>query len=160
MILSESARVMTTAEARFRIPYPNALPRRGRVIALDRTSEDLLGALQNAEARAQMFRLAPGPDGTRARLAGRNGDISIEDGLADVDVVLVVAHAGSTARCFADLALACKQRNKFITACVIDGVGREDLRRRTLAPLRAHASMIVVSSDAAYLEDMLSALRV
>lgn len=160
MTLSESARVMTTAEARFRIPYPNALPRRGRIVALDRESEQLLGSLQCSGARAEMFRLVHGLDGARAHLAGQTGDLSIDEGLDDVDVVLVVAHAGSTAGCFEQLALACRQRSKFITACVIDAADREDLRRRTLASLRAHASMIVVSRDAGYLEDMLSALRV
>ena len=35
MLLSESARVTTAQEARFRIQYPNSKPRAVKVIALD-----------------------------------------------------------------------------------------------------------------------------
>ena len=39
--LSESARATTAEEARFRINYPNSRPRKSRVIALDKTAEEL-----------------------------------------------------------------------------------------------------------------------
>ena len=43
---SESARVTTASEARFRVDYPNSRPRVSRIIALDRESHAALLALK------------------------------------------------------------------------------------------------------------------
>src|ERR671919_253281 len=44
-MLSESARMSSTAEARFRVQAPNSLPRQIKVVALDRSSEVIVRRL-------------------------------------------------------------------------------------------------------------------
>ena len=44
-MLSESARAASAEEARFRVAYPNSVPRRIKVIALDRPAERVVRRL-------------------------------------------------------------------------------------------------------------------
>jgi hypothetical protein len=53
---SESARMSSAAEARFRIDYPNSQPRVTKVVALDETSERVVKRVaQQAWQRANFF---------------------------------------------------------------------------------------------------------
>ena len=52
---SESARVASAAEARFRIDAPNSRPRAVKVIALDRESEAVVKRLAQSDMGARHF---------------------------------------------------------------------------------------------------------
>ena len=102
---SESARMTTAEEARFRIDYPNSKPRAVKVVALDPPSERVVkraGAAQLAARdllhRAQVRRRAPSGDRWSMKawlsdLAGRTKDLI--DEIATADLVVMVASAGT-----------------------------------------------------------------
>src|SRR5215216_3864295 len=100
-MISESARMTTAAEARFRIDAPNSQPRRIKVIALDRPSERVVkhlatrewsgaafftgSAFASAPAAAQRFSM----EGWLKDLAGRTK--SLIDEIATADLVVMIA---------------------------------------------------------------------
>ena len=103
---SESARMSSAAEARFRIDYPNSEPRAVKVVALDEASERVVKRVaQLAWARASFFtslRFGAGEAGGRegwsmtawlSDLAGRTKAL-IEE-VASADLVVMVASAGA-----------------------------------------------------------------
>ena len=63
-MLSESARMSSAAEARFRVQAPNSKPRAIKVIALDSASEPVLQRLAGASwEHATFFRVSSGNGG-------------------------------------------------------------------------------------------------
>src|ERR1700760_4601884 len=100
-MLSESARMTTAEEARFRIDYPNSRPRAIKVIALDEPAERVVkrlaqGSWQGATfLTALKFDGAPrGGEGWSMRawlsdLAGRTKDLI--DEVASADLMVMVA---------------------------------------------------------------------
>src|SRR5262245_47963791 len=106
-MISESARVTTAAEARFRISAPNSRPRAIKVIALDGASERLVkhlatrdwnqaafftaSAFDGAPRAAQKFSM----DGWLKDLAGRTKNLI--DEIATADLVVMIAAAGESA---------------------------------------------------------------
>jgi hypothetical protein len=137
-MLSESARMTTAEEARFRIDYPNSRPRAIKVIALDEPSERVVKRLSD--------------------LAGRTKDLV--DEVAAADLVVMVASAGTGADAAAVIAEACAVRKVMTTALIVDSKSKsDDELAKTLASLRPHASMLVIAHDDEYIETMLAALR-
>src|ERR1700687_5333309 len=106
-MLSESARMTTAEEARFRIDYPNSKPRAIKVVALDAPSELVVkrlaqGSWQRATVLAALeFDGAPrGGEGWTMKawlsdLAGRTKDLV--DEVATADLVVMISSAGPTA---------------------------------------------------------------
>jgi hypothetical protein len=175
MMLSESARMTTAEEARFRIDYPNSKPRAVKVVALDPPSEQVVKRLaQGHWQRASFFTSlkfdgvpqsgAPksGDEGSMkawlSDLAGRTKDLI--DEVASADLVVMVSSAGTGAKSAAVIAEACNARKVMTTALIIgsDRSSDEELSR-TLAALRPYASMLVIASNDDYIEEMLVALR-
>ena len=173
---SESARMSSAAQARFRIDYPNSEPRVTKVVALDEGSERVVKRVaQQAWQRANFFTsLKFG--GTPARgegwsmkkegsmqawlsdLAGRTKAL-IEE-VASADLVVMVASAGTSADAASVIGEACAARKVMTTALVIAGGQRsDDELSRTLAALRPYVSMLVIASGDEYIEEMLTALR-
>ena len=172
---SESARMSSAAQARFRIDYPNSEPRVTKVVALDEGSERVVKRVaQQAWQRANFFTsLKFG--GTPARgegwsmkegsmqawlsdLAGRTKAL-IEE-VASADLVVMVASAGTSADAASVIGEACAARKVMTTALIIAGAQRsDDELSRTLAALRPYASMLVIASGDEYVEEMLTALR-
>ena len=167
---SESARMSSAAEARFRIDYPNSKPRVVKVIALDHPSEQVVKRVaERAWQRASFFTSlkfdgAPrGGEGWTMQawlsdLAGRTKALVEE--VAAADLVVMVASAGTTAQAAAVIGEACAVRKVMTTALIIgsDESSDEELSR-TLASLRPHASMLVIAGNDDYIEEMLVALR-
>src|SRR6266436_5937179 len=102
-MLSESARMSTAAEARFRIDAPNSKPRHVKVIALDPTSEALVKHLAERRWNSASFFTAsafagapPGRgfsvQGWLSDLAGRTKDLI--DEVNGADLVVMVATVG------------------------------------------------------------------
>jgi hypothetical protein len=167
---SESARMTTAEEARFRIDYPNSKPRAIKVVALDEPSERLVkrlaeGAWQRASfLTALKFHGAPrGGEGWTMKdwlsdLAGRTKDLI--DEVATADLVVMISSAGTNAEAAAVIAEACGVRKVMTTALIIGSQSHsdEDLSK-TLAALRPYASMLVIAGNEDYIEEMLVALR-
>lgn len=167
---SESARMSSAAEARFRIDRPNSQPRAVKVIALDRPSDRVVKRLAQASwNRASFFTAAafagaPKPDaafsmtGWLSDLAGRTTDLLNEvDG---ADLVVMVATAGENASAAAVIGEACSAKRVNTTGLIIAGAGTSDeTLAKTLSQLRPWSLMLVIASAEDYVADMLTALR-
>jgi hypothetical protein len=169
-MLSESARMTTAQEARYRIDYPNSKPRAVKVVALDPPSEALVKRLAQRPWQQATFFTAPKFDGAprsgdRASmkawlsdLAGRTKDLI--DEIATADLVVMVSSAGANAEAAAVIAEACNARKVMTTALIIGSDEKSDEElSKSLASLRPYASMLVIASNDDYIEEMLVALR-
>ena len=166
---SESARMSSAAEARFRIDYPNSQPRVIKVVALDAMSERVVKrvAEQNWQ-RANFFTslkfdsAAAGESWSMkawlSDLAGRAKALVEE--VASADLVVMVSSAGTNAEAASVIGDACTARKVMTMALVIGSEQRSDEElSKTLAALRPYASMLVIASGDEYIEEMLAALR-
>jgi hypothetical protein len=162
-MLSECARATTPDEARFRIDDANSAPRRIKIVALDQPAERVVRRLAAGRWNAATFMTAAKPGAAPAKdwladLAGHALDLL--DQVSTADHVVTVSTAGERAEDAAILAEACTARRIMLTALVIDPTAiAEPQLLRTVAPLRAHASMLVVAKGEEYVEAMLTALR-
>jgi hypothetical protein len=156
-MLSESARMSSTAEARFRIQAPNSVPRAITVIALDTAGEAVVRRLAKSDWTHATFLTALSPDTTRD-LAGQTR--SIRDEVDTADLVVLVAGPGGGAHAASTVGQACRVRRVMTTACVVGGgsAPESDLSR-TLAQLRPWSLMVVMAKDDEYIHDMMTALR-
>jgi hypothetical protein len=167
---SESARMSSAAEAKFRIDGPNSKPRAVKVIALDAASERVVkdlaqGAWQGASfLTASAFSTAP-PQGERFSMGGWLNDLAgrTKDLIAEVetaDLVVMVASAGENAAAAAIIGEACAVKHVMTTALILGGASASDeTLSKMLSALRPHAMMLVIASADEYIRDMLTALR-
>ena len=167
---TESARMSSAAEARFRIDYPNSKPRMVKVVALDPASEAVVKNLAGRKWQSATFftslRFEGSPRSDEpwsmqawlSDLAGRTN--ALVDEVASADLVVMVSSAGTSAAAAAVIGEACAARKVMTTALIIGSAQRsnEELSK-TLATLRPHASMLVIANDDEYIEEMLAALR-
>jgi hypothetical protein len=167
---SESSRMTTAEEARFRINYPNSKPRAVKVIALDPASEPVVKHLAAQTWQRASFLIASQFDGAPRGgagwtmqawlkdLAGRTHDL-IEE-VASADLVVMVSSAGAGAEAAAVICEACAVRKVMTTALIIGSETKSDEElSRSLAQLRPYASMLVIAQSDEYIETMLVALR-
>ncbi|HEU4357565.1 MAG TPA: hypothetical protein VFR54_03845 [Xanthobacteraceae bacterium] len=165
---SESARMSSAAEARFRVDYPNSKPRVVKVVALDAASERVVKRLaERSWHRATFFTSIKFEGAPRSGeswsawlsdLAGRTKAL-IEE-VSGADLVVMVSSAGTSAQAAAVIGEACSARKVMTMALIIGGEQQSDQElSKTLATLRPYASMLVVASSDEYVEEMLSALR-
>ncbi len=163
MIRSESARVTTAAEQRFRIAARNSEDRTASLVALDPASIAIVArAVAAAPERRRVVELTPEgqanlpvwlqslPDDTQALIAKAERS----------DLVVMVANAGYAGNGGMLLGEACRLRGVTVTALVMAAPETPDSElSTTLARLRPFATMIVVANGADYVEHMLQALR-
>jgi hypothetical protein len=167
---SESARMTTAEEARFRIDYPNSRPRAVKVVALDPPSERVVKRLAERPWQRATFLTALKFDGAPrggegwtmkawlSDLAGRTKDLI--DEVATADLVVMISSAGTNAQAAAVIAEACAVRKVMTTALIIESTSKSDAElSQTLASLRPYASMLVIAGNDEYIEEMLVALR-
>jgi hypothetical protein len=179
---SESARMSSAAEAKFRIEAPNSQPRAVKVIALDTPSERIVKELAAAQWQratfltATAFSRAPrkgepfSVGGWLNDLAGRTKNLV--DEVESADLVIMVATAGESAAAAAIIGEACHVKHVMTTALILEpqpyppplaGEGRvgvsDEALAKMLAQLRPHVMMLVISSADEYIKDMLMALR-
>jgi len=168
-MLSESARMSSAAEARYRIDAPNAKPRHVKVIALDAASEAVIKHL--AERRwnrasfftASAFASAPpgrgfSMQGWLSDLAGRTKDLI--DEVNGADLVVMVATAGENAQAATLIGEACSVKRVNTTGLILGGAHATDqMLSKTLSYLRPWSLMLVIATREDYIEDMLTALR-
>ena len=167
---SESARMSSAAEARFRIDYPNSKPRVVKVVALDAASERVVKRVaQQGWQRATFFTSIKFEGAARSGeswsmqawlsdLAGRTKALVEE--VAAADLLVMVSSAGTSAQAAAVIGEACAARKVMTMALIIgsEQQSNEELSK-TLAALRPYASMLVIASGDEYIEEMLAALR-
>jgi hypothetical protein len=166
---SESTRMTTASEARFRVAYPNSKPRAVKVVALDPPSEHVVKRLAEGPWQRASFFTAPKFDGAHggegwsmkgwlSDLAGRTKDLI--DEVASADLVVMVSSAGTNAEAAGVIAEACGVRKVMTTALIIGSESKSnDELSKTLASLRPYASMLVIATDDSYIDEMLVALR-
>jgi len=167
---SESARMSSAAEARFRIDYPNSQPRAVKVIALDAASERVIKrAAERTWQRATFFTslkfdgASRGGEGWSIKawlsdLAGRTKALVEE--VASADLVVMVSSAGTCAQAAAVIGEACSVRKVMTMALIIGSEEHSDEElSKTLATLRPYAQMLVIANGDEYIEEMLAALR-
>ena len=167
---SESARMSSAAEAKFRIDRPNSQPRAVKVIALDAPSERVVKDLAAAPWQRASFLTASAFSGTLKQsepfsmggwlndLAGRTKNLV--DEVESADLVVMVATAGENAAAAALIGDACQAKRVMTTALILGGAGSSDeTLSKMLGTLRPHAMMLVISGADEYIEDMLTALR-
>ena len=167
---SESARMSSAGEAKFRIDRPNSQPRAVKVIALDAPSERIVEELSQLPWQRASFLTASSFSGaprTGERfsmggwlndLAGRTKDLV--DEVNSADLVVMVATAGENAGAAAIIGEACNLKRVMTTALILgSGSTSDEELSKMLAQLRPHAMMLVISSADEYIKDMLTALR-
>src|SRR3954470_13812246 len=135
-MISESARVTTAEEARFRINYPNSKPRVAKGIALDELSEAVVKRLAEGKWQRASFFTALKFDGAPrsgegwtmkawlSDLAGRTKDLI--DEVASADLVVMVSSAGTNAEAAGVIAEACSVRKVMTTALIIGSDKKSD----------------------------------
>lgn len=147
-MLSESARMSSAAEARYRVQAPNSLPRRVKVIALDGTAETLLR------------QLSLGPWQNATFHAAANFVRNLHDEVASADLVVMVAGPGGGAEAARAIGQACSDRRVNTTALIVGASGASDeALSRTLVQVRPWSLMVVIANTDDYIADMLTALR-
>ena len=168
---SESARVTTAQEARYRIQYPNSKTRAVKIIALDAPSAQIIDELAKQPwSGATFFRaLSFSAESTPGRageglsswlndLAGRTLDLVGE--VASSDFIVVGSAAGEDARAVSVIADACTAHHKTLVALVVPREGATDADvTASMGHLRPFARMLVIAHDADYIAAMLTALR-
>ncbi len=168
---SESARMSSAAEAKFRIDRPNSQSRAVKVIALDIRSERVVKELAASQWQRASFLTASAFSAHRgeplerfslggwlADLAGRTKNLI--DGVDAADLVVMVASAGENAGAAAIIGEACNVKHVMTTALILGGANSSDeTLSKMLAQLRPHVMMLVISSADEYIKDMLTALR-
>ena len=167
---TESARMSSAAEARFRIDYPNSKPRAVKVIALDAASKQVIKRVAERTWQQATFLTSIKFDGAPrggegwsmeawlSDLAGRTKALVEE--VASADLVVMVASAGTCAQAAAVIGEACAVRKVMTTALILGSEQHSDEElSKTLATLRPHASMLVIANGEEYIEEMLAALR-
>lgn len=158
-MLSESARMSSATEARFRVQAPNSLPRAIKVIALDAASETVVRRLDQAGWSHAAFFLAREPQDPSLRdLAGQTRLVSAEVDTADL--VVLIAGPGGRAEAVSTIGQACSRRRVMTTGFIVGATAasERDLSS-TLAQLRPWSLMLVVANSDEYIDDMLTALR-
>jgi hypothetical protein len=167
-MLSESARMSSAAEARFRINAPNSLPRVSKVIALDRSSEHVVKRLAQVRWNGATFFTASAFGSTPRKgesLAGWLSDLAgrtknLLDEVNTADQVVMVATAGEDVPVASLIGEACSLKRVMTTVLITGTAGKSDeVLAKTLTQLRPWALMLVIASADEYIEDMLMALR-
>ena len=173
-MLSESARVTTAAESRFRVRTPNAQPRAVAVVALDDATAALAAELAGRAWRGTTFFTAPAeaapdrsvPAGSFSRwLRTITGQaIDLADEVARVDAVQMLLTAGQDAPAGSLIGDACLLQGVKTSGLVIDDPGPDGhgadaaALSRSLRALRPWVMTLSVISSAEYVDDILHAL--
>ena len=169
-MLSESARMASAHEARFRVDYPNSTPRTVKVVALDEPSKALVDEVSRLPWNRASFFTSMTFEGRSPRaedssikawlndLAGHTKDLIAE--IEDADFVVMVANAGEDAQGASVIGEACAARNVTTIGLIVQSPGTSDEElSRTLGHMRPFAKMLVIASGREYIEVMLTALR-
>ena len=148
---TESARMSSAPEARFRVDAPNSKPRAVKVIALDARSEPVVDELAQRQWNKAAFFTAAELTSDAERL---------REAIDTADLVVMVATAGGHPRDVALIGEACSRRRVTTTGLIVcDAETSDEALSETLGRLRPWMLMLVVANSRDYIGDMLLALR-
>ena len=170
-MISESARMSSMAEARFRVQAPNSVPRSTKVIALDAAGDTVVRRLADAGRQHTAFftvaaagkadaadHTQSASPSTLADLAGRR--TALADEIDGADLVVLVAGPGGGAHAASLIGEACSQQRVTTTGFIVGAASAsQSALSKTLAQLRPWSLMVVIASNDEYIDDMLTALR-
>ncbi len=167
-MLSESARVTTAEEYKFRIQYPNSKPRAVKVIALDSHSAALVDQLSKLKWNGAVFFSSlsfDAGDPAKGELKGWLNDIAgctmdLLSEVASADSVVIISTAGEDARVANVISDACKANHKNLVGLIVPRPETDDEHISiSLNHLRPCTTMLVLGGGIDYIEAMLTALR-
>jgi hypothetical protein len=155
--LSESARMSSAAEARFRLQAPNSRPRAITVIGLDAGGGDAVRRLADGGwSHATFFTVAR--PGQLTRLDGST--VGLDEHVRAADLVVMVTAAEGRSQVAAEIGRVCSDRRVNTTTLIVGAIDAPDeLLSRTLAQVRPWSLMLVLAADEQYITDMMTALR-
>ena len=158
--LGACAHAVTARELRFRVQYPNSLPRASSVIALDHGAALVIEGIREAPwAGAHFLRLAlrqPDVSPNEVMLADPSGaTIRASEEIEGRDLVVMVATTAEAAKPAETIARLARSRGVMTAGVVVGGARAEAVARE----MRPSASVLVLASDEDYLGAMLTALR-
>jgi hypothetical protein len=166
--LSESARVTTAAEARFRVRDPNSMPRAIMVVALDSRSAHLVEGLASRNWRHVSFFITGAVHEGYEKagrsiqqwltdMSGHAADLVAE--VARADIVQLVATAGGDTSAASLIAEACAfQRVKTSGLIIDDQESGQAALSRSLRALRPWVVTLSVVGSTDDIDEMLHAL--
>ena len=148
--MSESARMSSAAEARFRIPAAE-VARVVSVIALDTACDDIVTALGRRPWNGVTFFPASAVASRSARL--------LEQMVAG-DLVVMLTAAGADASGAEIIGRACSEKRVHTATFVVRSTSVDDAAlSKTLAQVRPWSLMVVIAGDDHYVEEMLRSFR-
>ena len=147
---SESARMSSAAEGRFRVEPGATVARTVSVAALDPATDDVIARL--AERAWTGVKFFPA-----SAVRDRSG---VVDDIAEGDLVVMVTTSGADASAAEAIGRACSDRRVHTATFVIRAdAAPEEALSRTLAHVRPWSLMVVIASDESYIEDVLRSFR-
>jgi hypothetical protein len=161
---SSCARATTAAEMRYRIDRPIRGRQGARIIGLDTGADAIVDRISHEQwGHARFFTLAQpvadvGDGGSESvTLRDTDGEVSnLLTELEEADVVIMVATTESDAAAATIIGAACTVRGIMTAGLVI---GERARVGATVAAVRPHARVLVVSTDERDVIDVLTALR-
>lgn len=169
MMISESR--AAAADTRHRINYPNARPRAFALVGLGDGGTKIARRVGECGfANVQVLTAENPPAGGRAEageanaLTGVARKIAAEghrlgQALEQADMIFMVATPADDLGVAAEIGEFGRQRNILITGILVNASGGRAARvDSALKPLRAATDMLVVVSDAGYIQEMLTEL--
>ena len=147
---SESARVTTAAESRFRIDKPNSRPRNVVVIAIDSASASWLATLRSAGLQNARLFDAADVSNDPARLA---------EVIGHADIAVMIATAGADHGGVEIIGAECSRRRVSTTAIVHCPTELPEARLvATLRAIRPWMMMLVMVTTTEYVDDVLRSM--
>ena len=161
---SSCARATTAAEMRYRIDRPIRGRRGARIVGLDTGADGIVERISHEQWGHARFFTLPEPVGDVGDRGSESVTLRDTDGgtssllaeLEDADVVIMVATTESDAAAATIIGAACTVRGIMNAGLVI---GERTLVGGTVAAVRPHARVLMVSGDERDVVDVLTALR-
>jgi hypothetical protein len=148
--MSESARMSSAAEARFRIPAAT-VGRVVTVVALDPACDEVVASLGRRAWNSISFFPSSALAGDSLRLL---------DEMIAGDLVVMLASAGADAPGAEIIGRACSDRRVHTATFVVRSSSVDDAAlSKTLAQVRPWSLMVVIAGDDHYVEEMLRSFR-
>lgn len=162
-MLSESARMSSAAEARFRIRASPPTSRALNVIALDSASDGVVARLATHSWNgAAFFPASALRDAAQTSTAAAAGDRigSLLEEMAAADFVVMIASSSGNAQGASVIGRICSLQRVTTTTLVVHAAAAADeALSKTLAQVRPWSLMVVVVSDESYVEHILRSFR-
>lgn len=163
-MLTQSQRMTTAAEARFRIKEPNSRKRDSLIIALDQDARKVIGELIGLEWNGAHFHyVAEGADPSAlddVQIVTPSGEKqNLAAALKTADVVMMVATHDTPAEVVKAVGENCFRSRVMTSGFVLDESGDGDRLEATLSAVRPFVVSLVVGTDEDFLIETLRAIR-